>query len=96
METMDNFKGQRVAYHAAVRAIEAKVKQLDEWADKAAADGDYSGAGSNQKAAVDLHCAVAIIKDGIFPHYCGMRDFNRMAGDECPGCQFDEAEHPNG
>jgi len=78
------------AQEAAIRAIEARVDQLDKWASEAASKGDFSGAGSNQKAAVDLHCAVAIIQDALFPHDHLHPGFRWDAGDTCLGCELDE------
>lgn len=74
----------------AIRAIEKRVGQLDEWADGAAKQEDYSGACRNQTSAVDLHCAVDIITKAIAPHSHGLTGFNPMVGDTCTGCEFEE------
>ena len=73
-----------------LRAVEAHVDQLDRWADENAAKKDYSGASSQQKAAVDLHVAVALIKEALVPHTHNHPGFRSDLGDECPGCLFDE------
>lgn len=78
------------AQETAIRAIEERVNQLDMWAKESADKGDYSGAGSNQKSAVDLHCAVAIIRNALFPHDHNHPGFSFVAGDTCPGCELDE------
>jgi hypothetical protein len=67
--------------------IEERVKQLDAFAKEAAGKEDYSGAQSNQKAAVDLHCAVEIIKG---KHSCRHPGFRQDLGDVCDRCGLDE------
>jgi hypothetical protein len=71
----------------AINRIEEQVTQLDKWAKEAADKGDYSTAGSNQKAAVDLHCAVEIIKG---KHSCRHPGFRQDLGDVCDRCGLDE------
>ena len=88
--TKDEIKARYLAQETVIRHIENRVKDLDQWATESAAKGDYSGAGSNQKSAVDLHCAVAIIKEALFPHYHTHSGFDWMRGDTCPGCELDE------
>jgi hypothetical protein len=73
----------------AVSAIERHVDQIDKWADENAAKKDYSGAGSQQKSAVDLHAAVAIIKNALVPHVHDHPSFRHDLGDECEGCLYD-------
>lgn len=78
----------------AVRAVEARVDQLDKWADENAAKKDYSGAGCQQKSAVDLHCAVAIIKNALVPHTHDHPGFRYDQGDRCEGCAYDVDASP--
>lgn len=89
MKSIDELKAQYSAQEAAIRGIEDRVEQMDKWAKECADKGDYSGAGNWQKSAVDLHCAVAIIKNAIFPHHHSMPGFDRTVGDICPGCELD-------
>lgn len=78
------------AQQTAIRRIEQRVDQLDQWADENAAKKDYSGAGSQQKSAVDLHCAVALIKEALFPHDHNHPGFSWAHGDTCPGCELED------
>ncbi len=86
----EHMRGQVEALTIATVRIEQKVAELDKWADQAAAKQDYSTANSCQKSAVDLHSAIAIMKDAIFPHYHSRPGFDYTAGDRCPGCDYDE------
>jgi hypothetical protein len=74
----------------AVRAIETRVDQLDKLADENAAEKDYSSASSQQKSAVDLHCAVAIIKNALVPHTHGNPGFRSDLDDVCEGCAYEK------
>ena len=78
------------AVNLAVSAVERQVAQLDKWADENAAKGDYSSAGSQQKSAVDLHAAVAIIKETLVPHTHDAPGFRYDLGDRCEGCAYDD------
>lgn len=74
-----------------IRAIERQVKQLDAWAKECADKEDYSGAGSNQKAAVDLHLACDIIVAAVIgTHVCALEGFNPMT-DTCERCHWEAA-----
>ena len=77
------------AMQSAILAIENRVKQLDLWAEESAAKKDYSSANSHQKAAVDLHCAVEIVREAVFPHKHKLTGFSWLHGDTCPGCELD-------
>lgn len=77
------------AVENAKREIEAKVVELDGYAKKCADAGNYSWARSNQKSAVDLHCAVAIIEEAVFPHLHTHPGFI-YGEDSCPGCERDD------
>lgn len=88
--TDEQIKARYSAQETAVRSIEARVDQLDKWAEECATKDDYSGAASHQRSAVDLHCAVAIIKEALFPHNHSHPGFRWDAGDTCPGCELEE------
>lgn len=70
----------------AIARIEERVDQLDKWAKECADKGDYSGAAQHQRTAVDLHCAVDVIKG---KHVCGIKDFSHYYGDVCERCTID-------
>lgn len=90
MKRDDEIRWQYSAVENAKRAVEEQVVRLDGWAKESADKGDYSNAGSHQKSAVDLHCAVAIIEEAVFPHHHSRPGFSRADGDVCPGCERDD------
>ena len=86
----DEIKHRYAAQESAISLIEKRVDQLDAWANENAVKKDYSSAGSQQKSAVDLHAAIAIIKDALFPHSHKMSGFSWIHNDTCAGCELDD------
>ena len=81
----------------AIRKIERQVEQIDSWAKENADKGYYSTAGLQQAEAVNLHCAVALIKPAHTHHISGFNVGIRMGEplDVCEGCLYEAWERIN-
>lgn len=85
------------AISVAIYKIERQVEQIDSWAKENAEKGNYSTAGLQQTEAVNLHCAVAIIKPQHTHNHSGFNVGIRTGEplDVCEGCLYEAWERMN-